>query len=175
MIRGNLYSVNKQLNIWNNPKMCVLPGLWSSSVCNTQMNPSLWGLHWEIFKDLGCQGLLPLICHILFPFLMGWSWEILKCVFSCCFSPGSHCLVHCTNFPVLLYGENIQYLLFFLIQGIVPWFIYTAQFKSIFIPVLVFSSMAPESFITTNECIFALCWNEVPLNPFKKLTGTQKN
>lgn len=45
-----------------------------------KLTPPLWGLHWEIFKDMGCQGLLSLICQVLFPFL----WDGVRKFLNAC-------------------------------------------------------------------------------------------
>jgi len=117
VIWGNLYSLNKLFNICNYLEICVLFGL--CQLLRLQHRNAVphcegcAGKYSEIRNfEAGC------LLFVTSSFLL-WEqvMEILKYVISCCFSTGSYSLVQCTNFIVLIYWENIQYLIFFLFRG----------------------------------------------------------
>lgn len=171
VIPGNLYSVNKWFHIWSYHQK-LFP-FWPLQLLGLVQHTNVLALC-EDCTGKYCEIRSFKACCLYFdtsPLLLviGWGYKHLKIltyVFSCSFSTGSCCLVQWANFIYCFIEKILNIWLFFPYSGVVPWFIYHAQLKSIFISVLVFSTMEPESFINTNECIFAHCWNEVVLNPF---------
>lgn len=167
VIWGNLYSVNKRFNIWNYLKN--LCSFWPLSAYQTpthKYTAPLWRLSRQTLKNQEISRLAVFVTSS-FPLVMGGSYGNLKICVLLLFLHRIWlpCAVHKLYSTNLLRKYSI-FDFFLIIQGIVPWFIHYVQFKSIFISVLVFSTTESESSVNTNECIFALCWNEVVSNPF---------